>query len=69
MNKGTKIGGGDFRAMLQRFTPEALNKNQARVDLLKRIATERNATPTQIALAWLLAQKPQKPWIVQARQS
>lgn len=47
--------------MLPRFTPEALEKNQALVDLLKRIAAEKKATPAQIALAWLLAQKP---WIV-----
>jgi aryl-alcohol dehydrogenase-like predicted oxidoreductase len=43
------------------FTPEAMEKNQALVDLLKRIAAENKATPAQIALAWLLAQKP---WIV-----
>src|SRR6476619_3117739 len=61
MNKETKFGEGDFRNMLPRFTPEALEKNQALVDLLKRIAGENNATPAQIALAWLLAQKP---WIV-----
>ena len=61
MNKETKLGEGDFRKMLPRFTPEALEKNQALVDLLKRIAGEKKATPAQIALAWLLAQKP---WIV-----
>src|SRR5208283_3393522 len=61
MNKETKLGEGDFRNMLPRFTPEALEKNQALVDLLKRIAGEKKATPAQIALAWLLAQKP---WIV-----
>jgi aryl-alcohol dehydrogenase-like predicted oxidoreductase len=61
MGKDTKLGEGDFRAMLPRFTPEAMEKNQALVDLLKRIAAEKNATPAQIALAWLLAQKP---WIV-----
>jgi aryl-alcohol dehydrogenase-like predicted oxidoreductase len=60
MNKDTKLGEGDFRNILPRFTPEALEKNQALVDLLKRIAGEK-ATPAQIALAWLLAQKP---WIV-----
>jgi aryl-alcohol dehydrogenase-like predicted oxidoreductase len=61
MNKDTKLGEGDFRNILPRFTPEALEKNQALVDLLKRIADEKKATPAQIALAWLLAQKP---WIV-----
>src|SRR6476469_7597957 len=61
MNKDTRLGEGDFRNILPRFTPEALEKNQALVDLLKRIAGEKEATPAQIALAWLLAQKP---WIV-----
>jgi aryl-alcohol dehydrogenase-like predicted oxidoreductase len=61
MSKDTKIGDGDFRKLLPRFTPEAMAKNQALVDLLKRIAGEKGATPAQIALAWLLAQKP---WIV-----
>ena len=51
----------DFRSTLPRFAPEALKANQAMVDLLGRIAAEKNATPAQIALAWLLAQKP---WIV-----
>ena len=61
MNKDTRLGEGDFRNILPRFTPEALEKNQALVDLLKRIAGEKKARPAQIALAWLLAQKP---WIV-----
>ena len=61
MSKDTQLGEGDFRKGLPRFTPEAMEKNQALVDLLKRIATEKQATPAQIALAWLLAQKP---WIV-----
>lgn len=61
MNKDTKIGEGDFRKMLPRFTPEAMEKNQALIDLLKRIAEDKKATPAQIALAWLLARKP---WIV-----
>ncbi len=61
MNKNTKLGEGDFRNILPRFTPEAMEKNQALVDLLKAIADEKGATPAQIALAWLLAQKP---WIV-----
>ena len=61
MSKDTKLREGDFRAVLPRFTPQAMEKNQALVDLLKRIAGEKQATPAQIALAWLLAQKP---WIV-----
>ncbi|NML06216.1 aldo/keto reductase [Sphingomonas sp. G-3-2-10] len=61
MSAETKLGEGDFRAILPRFTPEAMAKNQALVDLLKRIAAEKQATPAQIALAWLLARKP---WIV-----
>jgi len=61
MSKDTKIGDNDFRKNLPRFTPEAMEKNQALVDLLKRIADEKKGTPAQIALAWLLAQKP---WIV-----
>ena len=51
----------DFRSILPRFTPEALKANQALVDLLGRFAQQKKATPAQIALAWLLAQKP---WIV-----
>ncbi len=61
MSKETKLGEGDFRNILPRFTPEAMAANQALVDLLKRIAGEKGATPAQIALAWLLARKP---WIV-----
>ncbi|MEW6517814.1 MAG: aldo/keto reductase [Thermodesulfobacteriota bacterium] len=51
----------DFRSTLPRFTPEALQANQALVNLLGTIAARKNSTPAQIALAWLLAQKP---WIV-----
>ena len=51
----------DFRSTLPRFTPEALKANQAMIDLLSGIAKRKNATPAQIAIAWLLAQKP---WIV-----
>jgi aryl-alcohol dehydrogenase-like predicted oxidoreductase len=51
----------DFRSLLPRFTPEALKANQAMIQLLAGIAEQKNATPAQIALAWLLAQKP---WIV-----
>jgi aryl-alcohol dehydrogenase-like predicted oxidoreductase len=61
MGKDTKLDEGDFRSILPRFTPEAMEKNQALVDLLKDIAKEMNATPAQIALAWDLAQKS---WIV-----
>jgi aryl-alcohol dehydrogenase-like predicted oxidoreductase len=60
MDENTKFGSNDFRSKLPRFTPEALKANQAVVDLLGRIAKEKGATPAQIALAWLLAQKP---WI------
>jgi aryl-alcohol dehydrogenase-like predicted oxidoreductase len=58
MNKDTKLGDGDFRNTVPRFSPEAMEKNQALVDLLKRVANEKGATPAQIALAWLLAQRP-----------
>jgi aryl-alcohol dehydrogenase-like predicted oxidoreductase len=61
MNKDTALGEGDFRKILPRFTPEAMERNQTLVDLLKRIADEKNATAAQVALAWLLAQRP---WIV-----
>jgi aryl-alcohol dehydrogenase-like predicted oxidoreductase len=61
MSKETKLGEGDFRKNLPRFTPEAMERNQALIDLLQRIADEKKGTPAQIALAWLLAQKP---WIV-----
>jgi aryl-alcohol dehydrogenase-like predicted oxidoreductase len=61
MGQDTAFGEGDFRARLPRFTPEALAKNQALVELLQRIAADKQATPAQVALAWILAQKP---WIV-----
>jgi aryl-alcohol dehydrogenase-like predicted oxidoreductase len=61
MNENTRLGSSDFRSKLPRFTPEAMKENQVFVDLLGGIATRKNATPAQIALAWLLAQKP---WIV-----
>ncbi len=57
----TSFDGSDFRNTLPRFAPEARRANQALVDLLARIAARKKATPAQIALAWLLAQKP---WIV-----
>jgi aryl-alcohol dehydrogenase-like predicted oxidoreductase len=53
--------GAHVRVSVPRFTPEAMRANQAMVDLLGRIAARKKATPAQIALAWLLAQKP---WIV-----
>ncbi len=61
MNENTTFDSSDFRNILPRFTPEARKANQALVDLLGQIAKRKKATPAQIALAWLLAQKP---WIV-----
>ena len=61
IKENTTFASSDFRSTLPRFTPEALKSNQALIDLLGRIAKGKNATPAQIALAWLLAQKP---WIV-----
>lgn len=61
MNQDTKFEGSDFRNILPRFTPEALKANQTLVDLLAKTAERKKATPAQVALAWLLAQKP---WIV-----
>jgi aryl-alcohol dehydrogenase-like predicted oxidoreductase len=57
----TKFDSGDFRNIVPRFTEEARRANQAVVDLLAQIAATKGATPAQVALAWLLAQKP---WIV-----
>jgi len=61
MDENTQLESGDFRNTFPRFTPEARKANQAFVDLLGTVAKEKNATPEQIALAWLLAQKP---WMV-----
>ena len=61
MDENTKLDSSDFRNILPRFTREAMKANRALVDLLGRIAERKKATPAQIALAWLLAQKP---WIV-----
>ena len=61
IGEDAKFDSTDFRSKLPRFTPEALKANQAMVDLLGTIAERKKATPAQIALAWLLAQKP---WIV-----
>ena len=61
MDEKTTFDSSDFRNTLPRFTPEALKANQALIDLLDKIGKRKTATPAQIALAWLLAQKP---WIV-----
>jgi aryl-alcohol dehydrogenase-like predicted oxidoreductase len=61
IDENTKFDSSDFRNIVPRFTPEARKANQALVDLLGTIAKRKSATPAQIALAWLLAQKP---WIV-----
>jgi aryl-alcohol dehydrogenase-like predicted oxidoreductase len=60
INANTKFDSSDFRSTAPRFSPEARRANQALVDLLGEIAQKKGATPAQIALAWLLAQKP---WI------
>ena len=61
IDENTTFDSSDFRQNLPRFTPEARQANQTLVDLLRDIAKQKNATPAQIALAWLLSQKP---WIV-----
>ena len=61
MDASTTFDSKDFRNTLPRFTPEARQANRALVDLLARMATRKHATPAQVALAWLLAQRP---WIV-----
>jgi aryl-alcohol dehydrogenase-like predicted oxidoreductase len=61
MDENATFDSSDFRSRLPRFTPEALKNNQALIDLLAGIAQRKNATVAQVALAWLLAQKP---WIV-----
>jgi len=61
IDANTKFESTDFRSTLPRFTQEAMKTNQAVVDLIGRIAKQKNATPAQIALAWVLAQKP---WMV-----
>ncbi len=60
MDANTELGKGDFRSQLPRFAPEAMKANQAFVDFLGKVAEAKEATPAQVALAWLLAQKP---WI------
>ena len=61
MDETTTFESNDFRALLPRFTPEARKANQTLIDLLRAIGERKDATPAQIALAWLLAQQP---WIV-----
>jgi aryl-alcohol dehydrogenase-like predicted oxidoreductase len=61
IDENTTFDKTDFRNIVPRFTPEARKANQVMVDLMTSIASQKNATPAQIALAWLLAQKP---WII-----
>jgi len=61
IDANTKFGQGDLRNILPRFTEEARNANQALLDLINQFVEKKNVTPAQIALAWVLAQKP---WIV-----
>ena len=61
IDQSTEFASGDFRGIVPRFSPEAREANQELVDLLGEIAEEKNVSPAQLALAWLLAQRP---WIV-----
>jgi aryl-alcohol dehydrogenase-like predicted oxidoreductase len=61
MTPDSKFGNDDFRSILPRFQPDAMRKNMALVETLKQIAAEKGVTPAQLALAWVLAQRP---WIV-----
>lgn len=61
VDEKTELDDSDFRKIIPRFTPKAMKANRALVDLLQKVAEEKGATPAQIAIAWLLAQKP---WIV-----
>jgi aryl-alcohol dehydrogenase-like predicted oxidoreductase len=61
IDEATKFSSSDFRSNVPRFSPDALKANMALVELLRDVAKSKGATPAQIALAWLLAQKP---WIV-----
>ena len=61
IDENTKFDSTDFRNIVPRFSPESRKANQSMIDLLNKIAKQKNATPAQVALAWLLAQKP---WIV-----
>jgi aryl-alcohol dehydrogenase-like predicted oxidoreductase len=60
VRQGASFGSDDVRSTIPRFSPEAMKANQALVDLLERMAGRTSATPAQVTLAWLLAQKP---WI------
>lgn len=61
IDKNATFGNSDFRSIVPRFTPENLEANQVLIDLINKIAAGKNATPAQISLAWVLAQKS---WIV-----
>jgi aryl-alcohol dehydrogenase-like predicted oxidoreductase len=61
IDANTKFDNSDFRSIVPRFAPDALKANMALVDIVRQVATRKRATPAQVALAWLLAQKP---WIV-----
>jgi len=61
INENTRFDSSDFRSVVPRFSPEAIKANMALVDFLREVGTQKGATPAQIALAWLLNQKP---WIV-----
>src|SRR5213594_3092100 len=61
IDENTKFDSSDFRSVVPRFSPDALKANMALVDIVRQVATRKRTTPAQIALAWLLAQKP---WIV-----
>lgn len=61
IDENTSFDSSDFRSTLPRFSPEAVKANRVLVDLLNQLAKRKNATPAQIAIAWLLAQKP---WVV-----
>ncbi|AKB31023.1 Aldo-keto reductase [Methanosarcina siciliae HI350] len=61
IDKNTTFGEGDIRSILTRFLSENIDANQVLLDLIGKIAETKNATPAQIALAWILAQKP---WVI-----
>ena len=69
MDADTKFAGNDFRSILPRFTPDALKSNQTLIDLLSKIATDKNGTPAQIALAWLLAHKSRGLYLFPEQQN
>jgi aryl-alcohol dehydrogenase-like predicted oxidoreductase len=60
IDENTKFDASDFRNLVPRFSPEARKANMALVELVKKVAERKGVTPAQVALAWLLAQKP---WI------